>query len=228
VRSSSSAHLCLDPRDSDRHSYAGAHRRSNHGGSGGRAPLLAAGLVSLVLVLVMGGPAVALVLSVDIDTPQPVLTGTSGVVVSIRADEDLAVGSTDVTLNWSMPGLQFDSASSSSLSGFTSFIENDHLRVKTGSSAIGSNFIMAGTPLMTFTLTARLKGTYVLFITDGDNTQPDDLAGPIPPIPPISIPYDKVNGLLHVVPEPGTAALMFGPLVWLLRARQHSAHRSGP
>jgi hypothetical protein len=187
--------------------------------------LAASGLACLVLA--MASQAAALVLSVDIDTPQPVVIGTSGVLVSIRADEDLVVGSTDITFNWSMPGLQVDSASTNSLSGYTSFIENDHQRVKTGSSAIGSNFIAAGTPLMTFSLTALLEGTYVLFITDGDNNQPDDLAGPIPPIPPMSIPYDKVSGQLRVVPEPGTAALMFGPLIWLLRARQHAARRAG-
>jgi hypothetical protein len=52
---------------------------------------------------------------------------------------------------------------------------------------------------MTFLLTANASGVYNLFITDGDGIAADDLSGPVPPIPPLSIPYTAVSASLNVV-----------------------------
>ena len=135
-------------------------------------------------IAALAAPAAsALTLSVVVDGPTTVAPGTSGIEVSILADEELQVGTTDLTLNWDLAGLQAD-AVSSGLSGFTYFIDNPATQVRTASSGIGADVIAAGDPLITFTLTALLSGSYELFLTDGDGAQPDDLGGPIPPIPP--------------------------------------------
>ena len=154
-------------------------------------------------------PAQALTLSVIIDSPGPFLPGDSGIVVSIYADEDITVGSTDVRLNWDMMGIEANSASSSVLSSFTSNIENDLMRVTTASASITGDTILAGDALMSFSFTAIDAGTYSLFITDADGTAPDDLAGTVPPIPPVSIVYDSVPASLHIVPVPA-ALWLFG------------------
>ena len=80
-----------------------------------------------------------------------------------------------------------------------------------------------GTPLATFSLTALTEGAYRLFITDGDEKGADDLAGPIPPLPPVALPYSSVDATLVVIPEPGTAALLIGPLAWLSIRRRKLA-----
>jgi hypothetical protein len=124
--------------------------------------------------------------------------------VTIVADEALTVGSTDITLNWDVAGIQVDSAFSSVLSSFVSNIDNANRTVATASASGGSDNIPAGTTLMTFMLTANEPGVYNLFITDGDGIAPDDLAGPVPPIPPVSIPYTAVGASLTVTPLPDT------------------------
>ena len=43
---------------------------------------------------------------------------------------------------------------------------------------------------------------FIFFITDGDGSAPDDLAGPVPPIRPVSIPYTAVDASLNVVDDP--------------------------
>ena len=129
-------------------------------------------------------PAQALTLSVTVDSLGPFQPGDSGIQVSVRANEDITVGSTDVRLNWDMMGIEANSASSSALSSFTSNIENNLLRVTTASATFAGDTIFAGDALMTFNFNAIDAGTYSLFITDADGTAPDDLAGPIPPIPP--------------------------------------------
>jgi hypothetical protein len=68
---------------------------------------------------------------------------------------------------------------------------------------------------MTFTMTANSPGTYNLFITDGDATPPNDLAGPVPPIPPNSIAYVAAGHLFTVVPEPGAGLLLMTGLAGL-------------
>lgn len=169
--------------------------------------------------------ASALTLSVSVDTPQPIVPGMSGILVSIRADEELAVGTTDITFNWDLPpGLQVDSLSSG-LSGLAWNIENSEGRVQTASSAIGTDVIPLGDPVMTFSMTSLLAGTYSLFITDGDGISPDDLTGPVPPIPPTSIPYDSIGASLVVVPEPSTGALLLVSLAWLVRGRSDAGAR---
>jgi hypothetical protein len=155
--------------------------------------------------------AQALTLSVTIDSLGPFQAGDSGIQVSIRADETITVGSTDINLNWDMMGIEANSASSSVLSAFTSNLENDLMRVSTASAAVGGDTISAGDALMTFSFSAIEAGTYNLFITDADGTAPDDLAGPVPPIPPVSIPYDSVSANLEVSAVPVPAALwLFG------------------
>ena len=151
-------------------------------------------------------PAQALTLSVIIDSPGTFLPGDS-IQVSIYVDETITVGSTDVRLNWDMMGIEANSASSSVLSSFTSNIENDLMRVTTASASIGGDTIFAGDAIMSFSFIAIDVGTYSLFITDADGTPPDDLAGTVPPIPPVSIVYDSVSANLQIVPVP--------PALWL-------------
>ena len=142
---------------------------------------------------------VTLTLTVSVDTPGPIVSGQTGVVVTIAANENLTVGSTDITFNWDVAGIQVDSASSTALSSFTPNIDNPNQKVLTASATGGSDSISAGTPLMTFLLTANASGVYNLFITDGDGVPPDDLSGPVPPVPPLSIPYTAVGASLTVV-----------------------------
>jgi hypothetical protein len=166
-------------------------------------------------------------LSVSVDTPDPIVPGQTGVVVTIVADEALTVSSTDITLNWDVAGIQVDSAFSSVLSSFVANIDNANRTMATASASSGSDNIPAGTTLMTFILTANEPGVYNLFITDGDGSAPDDLAGLVPPIPPVSIPYTAVGASLNVVPEPGLLLQLASGVLGLavLERRRRSANR---
>jgi hypothetical protein len=146
-----------------------------------------------------------LTLTVSVETLDPIVPGQTGVVVTIAADESLTVGSTDITLNWDVAGIQVDRVFSSVLSSFASSIDNANRTVVTASASSGSDDIPAGTTLMTFLLTANEPGVYNLFIRDGDGIAPDDLAGPVPPIPPVSIPYTAVSASLNVTEATPTA-----------------------
>jgi hypothetical protein len=166
-------------------------------------------------------------LSVSVDTPDPIVPGQTGVVVTIVADKALTVSSTDITLNWDVAGIQVDSAFSSVLSSFVANIDNANRTMATASASSGSDNIPAGTTLMTFILTANEPGVYNLFITDGDGSAPDDLAGLVPPIPPVSIPYTAVGASLNVVPEPGLLLQLASGVLGLavLERRRRSANR---
>jgi hypothetical protein len=149
------------------------------------------------------------------------------VTIQIVTDEAIDVGSTDINLNWDIPGLVATAASTSVLSGFTANIDNGANQVRTASAAVGADMIPAGSALfeVAFTVPMGSDGTtFNIFITDADGTAPDDLAGPVPPIPPVSIPYESVAHDLTVVPEPGTAMLLLGPLAGL--ALRSSTRRS--
>jgi cysteine-rich repeat protein len=124
------------------------------------------------------------------------------VIIQIVTDEAIAVGSTDIDLNWDAAGIDATAAATSVLSTFTSNIDNVARRVRTGSASTGADMIPAGATLFEVTFTATAAGTYELFVTDADGTPPDDLAGPVPPIPPVSIPYVSVLHTLTVVPVP--------------------------
>ena len=145
----------------------------------------------------------AVTLSVTVDSDCPFHKGDSEILVSIRTDEEITVGSTDITLNWDQPGLAVDSVSSSVLSGFAYNIDNGNQQVSTASASSGGDVIPTGTILMTVSFSALELGTYSLFITDGDGAAPDDLAGPVPPIPPPAILYTQVPDNLVVSPQPG-------------------------
>jgi hypothetical protein len=96
-----------------------------------------------------------LTLTVSVDTPDPIVPGQTGAVVTIAANEALEVGSTDITFNWDVAGIPVDNASSSVLSAFTASIDNPTRTVVTAFATSGIDSIPAGTPLMTFMLTAN-------------------------------------------------------------------------
>lgn len=162
----------------------------------------------------LGTAASALTLSVVGPTVVDVSGGATMFQVDIVADEGLAVGSTDINLNWDATGIEATAASTTALSGFTSNIDNPARQVRTASASAGMDSVPLGTPLMSITLVARPgdEGLYDLFITDGDGTAPDDLAGPVPPIPPVAIPYTSVGLTVQVAPEPSTALLLLSSL----------------
>jgi hypothetical protein len=171
------------------------------------------------------GTAAALALSTTIVTPGPFAMGQTGIEVTVVADEALAVGSTDITLNWDLDGLRVDSATSSVLSGFIANIDNGARSVRTASAAFSTDDIPAGTPLMHFLLSANAAGTYALFLTDGDGIGPDDLAGAVPPVPAPSIPYTSRGAVLRV-PEPAASALVLWGLGAALLLGRRTRDRS--
>jgi len=154
--------------------------------------------VILAVSLLVSMSASALTLTVSVDTPDPIIPGQSGILVTVVADENILVGSTDIRLNWDLAGIQVDSVSSAVLGSFTANIDNPNRTVTTASASSGGDNIPPGTPLMTFMLTANSTGTYNFFITDADGIAPDDLAGVVPPIPPVSLPYTAVPATLIV------------------------------
>ncbi len=143
--------------------------------------------------------ASALELSVSVDTADPIFAGETGIIVTIITDEEITVGSTDITFNWDTAGIWVTDVSSSVLSNFTFNIDNPSKTVLTASATGTEDVILADTALMTFEIQANLAGVYELSITDGDGTGPIDLAGPVPPVPPDSIPYTPIDDTLTIV-----------------------------
>jgi hypothetical protein len=170
-----------------------------------------------VAVAGLGTTASALTLSVVGPTVVDVSGGATMFQVDIVADEGLAVGSTDIDLNWDAAGIEATAASTTALSGFTSNVDNPARQVRTASASAGTDSVPLGTPLLSITLVAGPgdEGLYNLFISDGDGVAPDDLAGPVPPIPPVAIPYASAGLAVEVVPEPSTALLLLSALAGL-------------
>jgi hypothetical protein len=168
--------------------------------------------------------ASGLTLSVVGPSSVDVSGGPAPFTVDIVADQALAVGSTDINLNWDVAGIDATGATTTVLSGFTVNVDNPSRQVRTGSATVGTDSIPFGTPLMTIAMVAAPgdEGSYSLFITDGDGVAPDDLAGPVPPIPPNSITYTSVALALEVVPEPSTALLVASGLTGLALRRRLS------
>lgn len=159
----------------------------------------AGALVGVFLV----SAAQAITLRVTVDSAEPFRPGDSGILVSVRSDDSFTVGSTDIDFKWDQPGLQVDAISSTVLSSFTSNIDNSSMVVHTASASAGGDVISAGDALMTLSVSVSTDGNYTLFIEDRDGTAPDDLAGPLPPVPPESIPYVSVMASLLVVTPDG-------------------------
>jgi hypothetical protein len=122
--------------------------------------------------------------------------------VAVTTTNALTVGSTDVVVNFDPNVLQAVSASSSTLSSFTAFIDNVSGRVSTASASSGGDGLAGGDPLLTVNFTPASEvgpGTVTtVSLSDGDGDSCDDLTGPVPPIPPVSLPYDQVPGQVLV------------------------------
>ncbi len=88
--------------------------------------------------------------------------------------------------------------SSSTLSAFTFSIDNTAGRVTTASASASGDALAGGDPLLTVRFTPASGvapgTTTVVTLSDVDGDSCDDLAGPVPPIPPVSLPYDQVPG----------------------------------
>jgi hypothetical protein len=180
--------------------------------------LRAAGFLFFSLCLASSAPA----LTLSVTGPITANAGDTGLLFDIVADEALVLGSTDINFNWDAVGLLVTDVNSP-LSSFTPVIDNSARQVRTASAASPSDTIAAGTPLMTFTMTATSSGVYDLFITDADGELPNDLAGPVPPVPPDSISY-SAEGHAFTVPEPGTGLLVMTGLIGLaITGRRHRA-----
>jgi hypothetical protein len=154
--------------------------------------------ILLLAISTLSHAAGDLKLEVVVETPNKITVGQSGVIITIVANDHLVLGSTDITLNWDAPGIRVDSVFSATLNMFVANINNENQTVRTASATGWVDAVPAGTPLMIFSLTANEPGVYNFYITDGDNMAPDDLAGPVPPIPPISIAYTAVDASVNV------------------------------
>jgi hypothetical protein len=119
-------------------------------------------------------------------------------VVEVTTSAALTVGSTDVMMEFDPSVLQALGASSTTLTDFTFFIDNTAGTVTTASAAFPSDVLGAGDELFTVEFVAgalALPGTPTsVTLSDADGDACDDLAGPVPPIPPVSLPYDVGPG----------------------------------
>jgi hypothetical protein len=122
--------------------------------------------------------------------------------VTVTTVEALEVGSTDIVMHFDPTQLQAQSASSSTLGFFNFTIDNAAGEVRTASAAFPSELLSAGDPLFTVTFAsapgATLEGTTAVTLSDADRDACDDLAGPVPPVPPASLPYDQVAGIQRI------------------------------
>jgi hypothetical protein len=111
----------------------------------------------------------------------------------------LTVGSTDVVMEFDPVVLQAVDASSANLSSFAFNIDNTAGTVTTASAAFPSDALGAGGELFTVEFAAGAGATpgtpTSITLSDADADACSDLAGPVPPIPPVSLPYDVAPGL---------------------------------
>lgn len=129
------------------------------------------------------------------------IPGQSDVTVSVVTEDALVLGSTDLTLLFDPQQLHAKLATGA-LDTFAAHIDNEGGRITTASAAPGgSTVIAAGASLLSVTFDVHataLSRCSDLTLTDGDTTPPDDLGGPVPPIPPMSIPYAVSGGRVCV------------------------------
>jgi hypothetical protein len=123
--------------------------------------------------------------------------GDRAVTIAVTTGTPITVGSTDLTLLFDATSLQA-TAVESPLEGFTSLIDNTTGRVITASATAGAGHaVPADGALFTvsFTVPATASvGCSAVTLLDGDAAPPDDLGGPVPPIPPSAILYDSTPG----------------------------------
>jgi hypothetical protein len=130
-------------------------------------------------------------------------SGQPGDSVSIAVTTSLPItaGSSDLVLVFDPNALRATTAVST-LENFTVSIDNTAGRVATASATGGPGDVLAaGATLFTATFgiaEGAPAGCTPLGIEDGDGSPPDDLGGPVPPIPPVSITYEPAPGRVCV------------------------------
>jgi hypothetical protein len=137
-------------------------------------------------------------------TPVTTFTVSSGAIppggigdVDVTTSNPLTVGSSDIVVNFDPSLLQATTASSATLSSFTFFIDNVAGTVATASASAVGDALGAGGTLFTVTFEnvgIAPGGMTSVTLSDADGDACDDVAGPVPPIPPLSLPYDQVPG----------------------------------
>jgi hypothetical protein len=89
-------------------------------------------------------------------------------------------------------------SASSTLSSFTFSIDNTAGRVATASASAAGDVLAGGDPLLTVRFTpvpgTAQGATTEVTLSDVDGHGCNDLSGPVPPIPPESLAYDRVAG----------------------------------
>jgi hypothetical protein len=126
-----------------------------------------------------------------------VIPPTGSGFVEVTTSAALTVGSTDVVMEFDPGVLQALGASSANLGSFTFNIDNAVGTVTTASAAFPGDALGAGAELFTveFAAGAAPGTTTSITLSDADGDACSDLAGPVPPIPPVSLPYDVAPGL---------------------------------
>lgn len=140
-------------------------------------------------------------------TPVTTLTVHSGVLpyaataaVNVTTSAALAVGSSDLVMNFDPAVMQAVDCSSNKLSSFVYSIDNAQGTIATASATSSTDQLSAADEL--FSCTFQNVGlspaaTTTITLSDGDGDACNDLAGPVPPIPPQSLPYDQVQGVIQ-------------------------------
>lgn len=128
--------------------------------------------------------------------------GDSGRTVAVTTGGAIVVGSTDLTLRFDPRRLQAENVESS-LAHFTVRVDNEAGRIATASATAGpGSRLEAGARLLSIAFRVPASappGCSALELTDGDGRPPDDLGGPVPPIPPVSILYESRVGQFCVL-----------------------------
>ena len=122
--------------------------------------------------------------------------------VAVRTSAALTLGSSDLTLTFD-PTIVEVTAADSPLEGFTFHVRDADGTLTTASASGGAGqSIAAGEALLHITLRIRSDATVgctEIALADGDGTLPNDLGGPVPPIPPSRVLYDIRPGTLCVL-----------------------------
>jgi hypothetical protein len=125
--------------------------------------------------------------------------GATGIAVQVTTTNAITVGSTDLVLTFNPAVLQATSASSSTLGGFDSNIDNTIGEVRTASATGSGDALGAGEVLFTVVFSVNLTaplGPSPLGIVDADGM--NDLGGVSPPIPPPAIAFTPRQGTFQV------------------------------